>query len=75
MEEITEEILILVKKKMREQGGYDRDAYKQFVAETIDYFIEKGKLTDDDNLEFIEDRLVNIWPDVEEELVQKNLFH
>ena len=61
MEFEIEEILSLVKKKMREQGGYTRDAYKQYVVETIDYFLEKGKLTDDDNLEFIEDRLMDIW--------------
>ena len=64
MEFEIEEILSLVKKKMREQGGYTRDAYKQYVAETIDYFLEKGKLTDDDNLEFIEDRLMDIWETV-----------
>lgn len=67
MEEITEEILELVKKKVEEQGAYDRDAYKQFVQETIDYFIEKGKLTDDDNLEFIEDRLMDMWEIVRDE--------
>ncbi|MCK5320501.1 hypothetical protein KAJ61_03870 [Candidatus Parcubacteria bacterium] len=61
MEFEIEEILSLVKKKMREQGGYSRDAYKQYVVETIDYFLEKGKLTDDDNLEFIEDRLMDMW--------------
>ena len=66
---IIEEILSLVKKKMKEQGGFDRDAYKQFVEETIDYFQEKGKLTDDDNLELIEDHLMDMWPQVEEELI------
>ena len=68
MENILEEILQLVKKKMREQGGYDRDSYKQFVEETIDYFIEKGKLTDHDNLEFIKDRLMNSWSSVDKKL-------
>lgn len=67
MESIIEEILTLVKKKMQEQGAYTRDAYKQYVAETIDYFIEKGKLTDDDNLEFIEDRLMEIYSTVRNE--------
>jgi len=67
MESIVEEILILVKKKMAEQAAYDRDAYKQLVEETIDYFYEKGKLTDDDNLEFIEDTLMDIWPQVQDE--------
>ncbi|MBU4374906.1 hypothetical protein KKH38_00140, partial [Patescibacteria group bacterium] len=65
MEPIVEEILQLVKKKMQEQGGFDRDAYKQLVEETILYFQEKGKLTDDDNLEFIEDRLMDVWEDVQ----------
>ncbi len=68
MEIITEEILTLVKKKMEEQGAYTIEAYKQFVAETIDYFIEKGKLTDDDNLEFIETNLTNRWGDVKNEI-------
>jgi polyhydroxyalkanoate synthesis regulator phasin len=67
MEPILEEILSLVKKKMAEQGAFDRDAYKQYVEETIDYFVEKGKLTDDDNLEFIEDRLLDMYQIVEEE--------
>ncbi|MDD5032352.1 MAG: hypothetical protein PHR36_04945 [Patescibacteria group bacterium] len=66
MEEIIQEILELVKKKMEEQGAYDREAYKQFVEETIDYFEEKGKLTDEDNLEFIEDQLLDMWEGVEE---------
>lgn len=71
MESITEEILQLVKKKMIEQSAYDRDAYKQLVEETIDYFREKGKLTDDDNDEFIEDQLLDMWETVQEEFTRK----
>ena len=67
MDDIIYEILELVKKKMKEQGAYDRDAYEQFIEETIDYFKEKGKLTDDDNLEFIEDQLLDRWEEVEDE--------
>ncbi|MDD5071248.1 MAG: hypothetical protein PHQ42_00725 [Patescibacteria group bacterium] len=69
MEGTIQEILNLVKKKMKEQGAYDREAYKQFIEETIDYFEEKGKLTDDDNLEFIEDQLLDMWEEVEEKFV------
>lgn len=65
---MTNEILELVKKKMKEHGAYDRDAYKQFISETIDYFQERGKLTDDDNLELIESQLMNFWAEVKEEL-------
>ncbi len=68
MEGIIQEILNLVKKKMREQGGYDRNAYKQFVQETIEYFQEKGKINEDDNTEFIEDRLMDMWNKVQESL-------
>jgi len=68
MEKQLEDILELVKKKMNEQGGYTKEAYKQFVVETIEYFMEKGKLTDDDNLEFIESRLMMIWPEVRDGL-------
>jgi hypothetical protein len=62
-----EEILQLVKKKMVEQAAYDRDAYKELVEETIEYFREKGKITDDDNDEFIKDQLMDLWEVVQNE--------
>jgi hypothetical protein len=70
MDSLTEEILQLVKKKMREQGAYDRSAYHEFIEETIEYFKEKGKLTDDDNEEFIVDQLLEMWESVEEKLAR-----
>lgn len=68
MDPIAEEIFQLVKKKMQEQGAYTRDAYKQYIEETIEYFKEKGKLTDDDNEEFIEDALLNMYENATEGL-------
>lgn len=68
MQEVLHEILSLVKKKMKEQGAATREAYKQYVVETIDYFLEKGKLTDEDNLEFIEDQLMDMWDTVEDKM-------
>ncbi len=68
MESTINEIFNLVKKKMAEQGAFDRAAYKNLVEETIDYFQEKGKLTDDDNLEFIEDRLMKAYKEAQQEL-------
>lgn len=73
MDALTEEILNLVKKKMAEQGAYDRDAYKELVEETIEYFREKGKLTDDDNDEFIEDQLMEMWEIVQEEFAKPRI--
>lgn len=71
MEIIINEILDLIKKKMREQGAYGREAYKQYAGETIDYFVESGKLTVDDNLEFIEDRLMAMYSNIEEKMEEK----
>ena len=69
---MLEEILSLVKKKMREQGAFEREAYKHLVTETIDYFLEKGKLTDDDNLEFIENRLMEMYSIVRDGFSEEN---
>lgn len=68
MENTIQEILNLVKTKMKEQGAYDRDAYKQFIGETIEFFQERGKITEDDNVEFMEDRLMDMWNEVQESL-------
>lgn len=73
MGDIIEEILKLVKKKMKEQAAYDRDAYKELVEETIEYFREKGKITDDDNVEFIEDQLLDRWEEVQEEFAESRI--
>lgn len=71
MEPITQEILDLVKIKMREQGAYDREAYRQVVEETIEYYRERGLLTDDDNDEFIENQLLDMWEHIQEHLKQE----
>jgi len=70
MDEITQEIYFLVKKKMAEQGAYDRDAYADLIDETIEYFYEKGKLGDDENDELIKDQLMTMWDELEEDLAQ-----
>lgn len=70
MESITQEIFDLVKKKIQEQGAYTRDAYKEVVDETIEYFRQKGKLTDDDSEEFIKDKLMDMVKEVKEEIAE-----
>jgi len=68
MDPITQEIFELVKVKMIETGGYDRDAYKQIVEETIEYYRERGLLSDDDNDEFIKDQILDMWDYVQDHL-------
>ncbi len=71
MEEVVQQIYQLVKKKMREQGAYDRDSYSQLVDETIAYFYEKGKLGDDENEEFIKDQLLQMWEAATEQMADE----
>jgi hypothetical protein len=70
MDELMEEVLTLVKKKMIEQGGYDHEAYREFISETIEYFKEKGKITEDDNYEMMEKQLLDMWEDVKDGLAE-----
>ena len=71
MEGTIQEILLLVKKKILEQGAYDRDAYKQLIEETIEYFKERGKIDDDENDEFLKDQLMDMYENVQDEFVKK----
>ncbi len=66
MDPITQEIFELVKLKVAEQAAYDRDAYKQIVEETIEYYRERGLLTDDDNDEFIQGQIIDMWEYIQE---------
>ena len=58
MDEITGDMYQLIKTKVREQGAYDLNAYSEIVDEVIDYYLEKGKIDDDDNMAFIKDQLM-----------------
>lgn len=72
MDSLMEKMLQLIKKKMREQGAYDRDSYKEFIEETIEYYRTKGEITDDDNDEFFEDQLLDLYDDVKNNLIKKS---
>jgi len=72
MEALIEEILELVKKKMREQAAYDQSSYRALIEETITYFYEKGKMTDNDDEKFIITRLMEMWEYVQDEFSEKN---
>lgn len=62
MEIIIEEILQLVKKKMREQAAFNRTAFNESIDESINYFLERGKLCEEDNIKFIKSQLIDHWP-------------
>jgi len=68
MEEVIDQIYQLVKKKMSEQGAYDKDSYRELIDETILYFKEKGKLTDEENEKFISEQLLGMWEIVQDDM-------
>jgi hypothetical protein len=69
MESTIEEMLVLIRKKIAEQGAYDREAYRHFVGETIEYFRERGKLSDDENEDYLENALMNRYQEVRDDFL------
>jgi len=58
MEQTLSEIFESVKAKMEEAGEYSREAYRMFIEEAIDDFARSGVLTDDDDIEMMEEKLM-----------------
>lgn len=58
MEQILSEILESVMAKMEDAGEYSREAYRMFIEEAIDDFTRAGALTDDDDIEMMEEKLM-----------------
>ncbi len=51
--------------RMQEEGAFDRDAYVDLVEEVLEEKRETGALTDDDDIEEMEDVLKKRWPEAE----------
>lgn len=66
MEQTLSEILEAVKVKMENQGEYSREAYRTFVEEAIDDFVRAGVITDDDDVEMMEEKLMFRYQEVVE---------
>jgi hypothetical protein len=73
MDNLAGEILQLVKKKMKEQGAYDRDSYDSFIDETLDYFKERGKMTDDENEGLIRAELDEMFEHVKDKMADNEI--
>jgi hypothetical protein len=73
MDEIKQDILNLAKKKMRESGEYSREAYRQFIEESIEYYLEKDRLTEEDDLDAIQEELMEMYNDIEDEEADDDL--
>jgi len=51
--------------RLEEEGAFDREAYYDMVEEVVEEKREQGQLTDDDNIEEMEEVLKKRWPDAE----------
>ncbi len=51
--------------RMEEEGAYDREAYYDLVTEVLEEKRELGTLTDDDDIEEMQEVLKKRWPEAE----------
>lgn len=72
MENIAE-ILQLVKKKMKENGAYDKESYNEFIDEALDYFKERGKMGEDENEGLIRAELDEMYEHVKEMMADEEI--
>ena len=73
MENLAQEILLLVKKKMKENGAYDRDSFDEYIDESIDYFKQRGKMDDEENEQLIRSELDSLFPHVKDKLADNEI--
>jgi hypothetical protein len=64
MDEIMQDVLALARKKMEEAGEYGQEAYREFIEESVDYYLEKGRLSDEDDLDAIKQELFEMYDEV-----------
>ena len=74
MDEITQDMYQRIKAKVSEQGADDLDAYSEVVDEVIDYYLEKGKIDDDDNMVFIKDQLMAMHDSATDQLADDESY-
>ncbi len=70
MDQITQDIFELTIKKMKESGSFERNDYKELIEESIEYYQQNGRLTAEDNDEFIEDQLLDMWEQAQARLAK-----
>jgi hypothetical protein len=70
MEDEVKDILELTRTKMREAGEYSREAYREFIEESIEYYLEKGRLSDEDDLDAMREELMGMFEEIESEEVE-----
>lgn len=62
VESIFQEVLA----RRRQEGAFGEEAYDQFVDDILQEKMDKGELSDDDDVQEWKEQLQNRWPEVEQ---------
>lgn len=65
MNETMQKILDLARKKMRESGEYGREAFREFLEESLDFYVERGEISEDENLDMMLGELTELYNTIE----------
>ncbi|MDD5528165.1 MAG: hypothetical protein PHO56_04320 [Patescibacteria group bacterium] len=71
MDEISNDILELARTKMREAGSFTREAFLEFIEESIEHYYETGRLSEEDDLDAIKEELLGMYTEIESEEVEE----
>jgi hypothetical protein len=71
MDEAMQDVLELARTKMREAGEYTPEAFREFIEESIDYYLEKGRLSEEDDLDAIKEELIKMYDEIESAEVEE----
>jgi hypothetical protein len=71
MDETSQLILELAKTKMREAGNFTREAWHDFIEESIEYYYEIGRLSEEDDLDALTEELMEMFNEIENDEVEE----
>jgi hypothetical protein len=69
MREYVQELVVEVKTRMLDNAAISEEAFKDFIDQVVDEWLEYGQIHEDDDLECLKSLTYNMWETVKEELV------
>jgi len=69
MREYVHELVVEVKVRMLDAAAISEEAFKDFIDQVVDEWLEYGQIHEDDDLEGLKSLAYNMWETVREELV------
>lgn len=69
MREYVQDLVVEVKARMLDAAAISEEAFKDFIDQVVDEWLEYGQIHEDDDLEGLKSLTYNMWETVREELV------